>query len=136
MSDEYDRSKKVDLSKGLSGFMTKYQATAERLKAKYGPDFAKYTSQNGFPMTVAEAGAINEWLESLKPEILAIQKRGSNGDPFRDMMLNEEPYYGATGGGVSYTFTPTSLGTILTVKEAITGKELNVSDALDWYFYG
>lgn len=136
MSGEYERSKKVDLSKGLGGFMAKYQTTGERLKAKYGPDFDKYTAQNGFNILVAEAGAINEWLESLKPEILAIQKQGSKNSPFGDIMSSDEPYYGATGGGVSYTFTPTSLGTILTVKEAITGKELNVSDALDWFFYG
>jgi hypothetical protein len=105
------------------------------LDAKYGEDFEK-PLPSVFGLNVAEAGAINEWVESLRPEILAIQKAGSAKSGIDDTITGGEPYYGATGGGLSYTFIPTSLGTIITVKEAITGKELNVSDALGWYFYG
>jgi hypothetical protein len=116
--------------------MEKYKAQGEALKAKYGDDFEKPAPGNNFGLNIAEAGAVDEWYQSLMPEILAIQKRGMKDSSFRDIVESDVPYYGATGGGLSYTFTPTSLGTIITVKEAITGKELNVSDAVGWYFYG
>ena len=117
----------------LSNFAAQMSAQRNALIEKYGPDFDKPDSS--FYLNVAEARCIAEWVESLRPEILAIQNAGRDGI-FDDVMMPGEPYYGATGGGLSYTFTPTSLGTILVVKEAITGKELNVSDALSWYFYG
>ena len=94
---------------------------------KYGSDFESTVKT----MTVnkAEQIVIDEWLKSLLPEILKLQ--GGN-HPFGD----DEPYYGAIGGGVTYSFTGTGLGNILVVKEATTGKELNVTAALDWYFFG
>ena len=120
----------------LANWAKKYQEQHDALVAKYGADFEKAAPGQAFGLNVAEVGAINEWYESLRPEILAIQKRGSLDPAISDILQDDEPYYGATGGGLSYTFTPTSLGTILVVKEAITGKELNVSDALGWHFYG
>ena len=99
----------------------------EALKAKYGPEYDKPVMS--FGINIAEAAVVNEWVESLRPEIMAIQ-----GKTF-DTISPNEPYYGATGGGLTYSFIPTGLGTILVAKESITGKELNVSDALDWFFY-
>lgn len=114
----------------LASHVAKMQKTAEKLKEKYGDDFAK-NSGDSFNLTVAEARCINDWAQSLVPEILAKQRKdGTQLDPG-----DKVPYYGAVGGGLTYCFTPTSLGTILVVKETITGKELNVSNALDWYFY-
>ena len=124
------------MSNFLANWAQKYKEQRDKLEAEYGPNFEEEVPGSGFELNVAEVGVINKWLESLKPEILATQKKGSAGSDISDILGGDEPYYGATGGGVSYTFTPTSLGTILVVKEAITGKELNVSDALGWYFYG
>lgn len=42
------------------------------------------------------------------------------------------PYTGTIGGGLTYSFTPTGLGVIVTVKEAITGEELNLTDFDSW----
>lgn len=120
----------------LANFAKKYREQHDKLVAEFGPDFEEEVTHAGFGLNAAEVGTINKWYESLKPEILAIQRKGSKASGISDILDGDEPYYGATGGGVSYTFTPTSLGTILVVKEAITGKELNVSDALGWYFYG
>ena len=87
----------------------------------------KYDSERSrFILNVAECATIDSWVESLKPKILALSPCP---------LGSEEPYYGATGGGITYSFTSTSLGTIVTVKEAITGEELNVTQALNWYFY-
>ena len=113
----------------LVNFAAQMQRERDRLAAKYGPDFEKQLP-SAFGLNVAETKCIDEWIESLRPEIMAKQ-----GNTYSEISPNE-PYYGATGGGVTYSFTPTSLGTILVVKEAITGKELNVSDALGWFFYG
>lgn len=117
----------------LNSFMKNWQKAREKLIAEHGEDFEKTVSS--FSLNKAEVCIIDAWLESLKPEILAIQRQNID-DSVRDIVGRDEPYYGATGGGVTYSFLPTSLGTILIVKESITGKELNVSDACDWYFYG
>lgn len=116
------------MSNPFADLIKKRQEQELALHAKYGNGFG--LSAQTFKLNVAEVAVINEWLESLKPEILAIQK----GDTLQ--LENGEPYYGAIGGGVTYSFAPTGLGNIITVKELTTGKELNVSAALDWYFFG
>lgn len=110
--------------------MTDETQSRKKLAARYGEDFNLPSLQ--LTISRGEKRCIDEWLQRLKPEILKIQ-----GDRFKDITFDEdEVYYGAIGGGVQYSFTLTSLGTILVVKESITGKELNVTDALGWYSFG
>lgn len=40
--------------------------------------------------------------------------------------------YGPIGGNISYTFTPTSLGDILVVRNDQTKEEINVTDFDSW----
>lgn len=40
--------------------------------------------------------------------------------------------YGAIVGTLTYSFTPTSLGTIVVVTEAITGEAINLTDYNSW----
>lgn len=101
--------------------------TAKTLEAAYGLNYEAPALR--FSINVAEAAVISKWLNELKPRILEKQ-----GKPPLD--TNGEPYYGAIGGGVTYSFTPTGLGDILVVTEAITGEKLNVTEALDWHFFG
>ena len=89
----------------------------------------------GFGLNVAEAAAVKKWYDGLKPEIIATQKKNTKDSHIQDM-IGAEPYYGAIGGGLSYAFTPTGLGNICVVTEAITGKSLNVAEATNWFFYG
>lgn len=112
----------------LQDFVERHQKKHEELLAKHGPAYDKPSLQN-FNLLNAEVDVIRKWVESLLPEIMAIQ-----GKKYDDISPGQ-PYYGATGGSLKYCFTPTSLGTILVVKELITGKELNVTDALGWFFY-
>jgi len=112
--------------KNLKTFMQKHDAKEKELTEKYGAQFAKPAMT--FTLNRAEQAVVDEWVKSLEPEILAIQGPHPLGI--------DEPYYGAIGGGITYSFIPTGLGHIITVKETITGKELNVSDALDWFFFG
>ena len=107
--------------------MKKQDALRTQLLFEHGPDYEKPV--RNFNINKAELAVIDAWVESLKPEIMKLQGKSS---PFKD----GEPYYGAVGGGLTYSFIPTGLGDILTVTETTTGKNLNVSDALEWIFYG
>jgi len=40
--------------------------------------------------------------------------------------------YGSIGGRLSYTFTPTSLGVITVIKDAMSGEEINITDFESW----
>ena len=37
-------------------------------------------------------------------------------------------YYGAVGGGLTYTFTPTSIGVIIIVKEHFTQEQIDLTE--------
>lgn len=118
------------LGRSMSDFMSVFTAKEAELKEKYGAKFDKESVR--FVLNVAEAAVVAEWLESLKPEILELQRKTD----CRASVVPDQPYYGAIGGGVTYSFIPTGLGDIITVKEHTTGKELNISEALDWHFFG
>ena len=126
------RLKSTSLASGsiLRKAMEERRGKEDELTRLYGQDFDKPGRR--FGLNRAEEAVIAEWLEELKPEILSIQRGQGIADPF----VAGEPYYGAIGGGLHYTFIPTGLGDIVIVKETTTGKELNVTEALDWYFYG
>ena len=112
----------------LRNMIAQQEIKHQQLIADYGPDYD--TPAMRFSLNKAEVAVVAAWVESLKPEIMAIQ-----GKAF-DTISPGEPYYGAIGGGVTYSFMSTGLGEIIIAKESITGKELNVSDALDWFFFG
>lgn len=42
------------------------------------------------------------------------------------------PNYGAIGGELTYSFTPTSLGTVVKVKHGLTYNELDLTDYDSW----
>ena len=115
------------MSSFISNYLAKHEAQRAELISKYGENFEK--PADSFSLNIAERKCISDWANSLVPEILAKQGKIPN------EISQGEPYYGAVGGGLTYSFVPTSLGTIIMVKELTTGKELNVTDALGWYFY-
>ncbi len=47
-------------------------------------------------------------------------------------MENGRPYYGAIGGALTYSFTPTSLGIVVKVKHGFTDAEIDLSDYDLW----
>lgn len=69
-----------------------------------------------FAVEKEELAVIHEWSAKLE--------RATFGE--------ETPYYGAIGGELEYRFTPTSLGTILTVKYSNSDEVLNVTEKLGW----
>lgn len=81
-----------------------------------------------------EQEKINEWIESLHDEQIEAMRKQI---PDYDTIAGEgEVYYGAIGGNIQYTFIPTGLGDIITVKDTITGKELNATEAVGWKNFG
>ncbi len=58
-----------------------------------------------FILNVEQIKKLNDWSETL-PDV----------------------YTGAVGGRFTYSFTPTSIGTFITVTDCITKKELDLSD--------
>ena len=67
--------------------------------------------RNGFGITKEENNAIAEWERKHN-----LEKHGS-----------ETVYYGAIGGGMTYIFVPTSIGTVCTVK-CLCGEEFCFRD--------
>ena len=43
-----------------------------------------------------------------------------------------KPDYGACGGSLTYSFTPTGLGCVIKVKHEYTGNELDLTDVDNW----
>lgn len=117
-----------------SAFFAKFESTRKDFIKLFGVDFDRTVKT--FELNKVEQAKVDEWVQGLRSEIIAIQKAGSATSGIDDTITGGEPYYGAVDGGLSYTFIPTGLGTIITVKETITGKKLNVSEACDWHFYG
>jgi hypothetical protein len=86
-----------------------------------------------FQVTPEEQEKIVKWLrETVYPSILEEQKK----DPriaamhFEDEAGYTYPYFGAIGGDLTYSFTPTSIGTVLVVESC--GHELNLTDYESW----
>lgn len=79
---------------------------------------------------------IKKWLHTeVYPQVIARQKeRVKEGDPlyktYRDSWSAGEPYTGAIGGGISYTFSSTGIGETLVVK--FMGYSKDFTDYDNW----
>lgn len=93
-----------------------------------------------FEITSAELNKVNHWLYStVYPAEIAFQKKKiKKRDPARayaeEMWEEGYPYTGASGGGLSYVFTPTSIGVQLLAKYKALGPEavLDLTDYGSW----
>lgn len=88
-----------------------------------------------FEMTEDQIKKCEEWQKS--QDAIAVKMQIDSGD-YKDnefvscFLENGFPYYGATGGHISFEFTPTSIGECLVVKHAITKNEINLTDYDSW----
>lgn len=76
--------------------------------------------QTTFRLSHIDYLTIEKWLETLDAEIAT----------HTDMP--KELRYGAIGGGLTYSFTPTNLGMIIKVTEYYTKKSLNLTEYDGW----
>jgi hypothetical protein len=91
----------------------------------------KKYSRIEFHLTPKQVRRLNRWLLNVH-NAAAEQQLRDMADGTRLIPYRYVPYYGAIGGGLTFTFTPTGLGLGCSVTEAITGRTLNLSDYEDW----
>jgi len=92
-----------------------------------------------FNLSAAESQKFVEWREAVnkraaEKQLEASAKRGADAlsETKRLQKMSRGPYTGAIGGSVTFSFTPTTIGTVAKVKESITGEELVLTDFSDW----
>lgn len=59
-------------------------------------------------------------------------KQSSKVLEFMSLQSGDKAYEGSIGGRFTYSFTPTSLGTVTKVRDNISGEELDVTDYGAW----
>ena len=65
--------------------------------------------------------------------ICEIQKNQMSHDDFMVKTYGGKfPYYGAIGGGLKYSFTPTGIGTIVEVTNTMLNETVNLTDYDEW----
>ena len=87
-----------------------------------------------FTVTEEQHTQIEEWLKGVYAKQVIIQQNNTE-NPSEIMKYCWEkgvPYTGAIGGGLTYSFTPTSVGVGLIVKESLSGETLDVTDYENW----
>jgi hypothetical protein len=72
-----------------------------------------------FSLTKEQQEKLDKWENKIDKKVA--KKQGT-----------KEPYYGATGGSLTYCFTPTSIGTVIKVKHGFTNEEIDLSDYESW----
>ena len=53
-------------------------------------------------------------------------------EKINEFIKNNRKPAGAIGGQFSYIFSPTSIGVVVKIRDDIGGKELDVTNYLDW----
>jgi len=87
-----------------------------------------------FTLTDEAEEKIDAWLKEIYAKAIAKQKEEIESPNDFIIFCWEEgyPYTGPIGGGLTYSFTNTSIGVVITVKESITGETLDISDYESW----
>ena len=85
-----------------------------------------------FKTTYEQTEKIQTWLKDVVyPEYIGRQKVLHSNDPlYEDCWESGYPYMGTIGGGLTYCFTPTSLGVIFKAK--FLDFELDLTDYDSW----
>lgn len=76
-----------------------------------------------FKLSEEQNQKLSEWAEEQNKKVAKSQE---------DTDFICKPYYGACGGGFSFTFTPTSLGVGVKVTNNITKETIDLTDYENW----
>ena len=86
-----------------------------------------------FSVNKEQLETIKKWKDELDKQTVARQKETMSAADFSLLTQDGKyPYSGAIGGDLTYSFTNTSLGTIITVTDKFTGEKLDVTDYDIW----
>jgi len=72
-----------------------------------------------FNLTEEQDKKLSKWIEEQDAKVAAMQEK-------------VRPNYGCSGGAYTYSFTPTSLGVVIKVKNAITNDEIDLTEYDQW----
>lgn len=83
-----------------------------------------------FEFSQTEFAKFQEWKKEVYAKGVALQKETITDPGEHHLYCWEEgfPYCGAIGGQFTYEFTPTSIGVIIVVKDAITDEKIDLTD--------
>lgn len=90
-----------------------------------------------FELTEAEVARVRAWSAEQDAVVVERQRKeiaeGKRKNAFA-AALNAEgiAYYGVIGGALTYSFTPNSIGVVITVKHAATSAVLDLTDYEKW----
>ena len=90
-----------------------------------------------FTLTDEEEQKVKTWLKQVYVKAIDEQKQKIFSshefyDTYKMCWDLGYPYTGAIGGGLTYSFTPTSLGIVVTVEESLTNEKLDLTDFDSW----
>ena len=75
---------------------------------------------------------LNKWLTEVTEKIDEKHRREGRGDVAEHFKARGDVYAGASGGNLTFSVTPTGLGTAFKVSESITGEKIDLSDYDNW----
>ena len=86
-----------------------------------------------FDLDAAQLAKLEVWTARQDAAALAEQRSMTGRDAFW-IELNEdgEPYYGVSGGELTFEITPTGIGTVVKVRHNWTKKTLDLSEYEKW----
>jgi len=84
----------------------------------------------GFSLDAEQSERYQEWEKEQDAKVRARQLESTDSSTAK--MAECGAYYGTIGGGYTFTFTPTGLGTVVKVKNCVTGEELDLTDYDSW----
>lgn len=120
--------KDIQLSRMWTGKEKKPEANAY-----FTEDNEYETDAIRFTISKVDRKRIKEWYLSLIPEIMSKLKEILKEQYNELTKEGKTPYYGTIcGPRLIYSFGETGIGEIITVRETITGRELDLSDYDNW----
>ena len=75
---------------------------------------------------------LNDWLAELAEKIDDKHRKAGHAGIVEHFKGKGEVYAGVSGGNLTFSVTPTTIGTVFKVAEAITGDRLDLTDYDNW----
>lgn len=87
-----------------------------------------------FKLTEEQNNILSKWVKEQQEKAIEIQKQIIKNPNLIIQQCWEDgyPYTGASGGDLTYMFTPTSLGIVVKVKYGLTEEIIDLSDYENW----
>lgn len=88
---------------------------------------------NMFALDKAQSEKLATWSKEQEAKALERQRATLPSEEFDQLtMSGKHPYTGAISGAYTYSFTPTSLGTVVKVTNGLTGETIDLTDYESW----